>query len=231
MAKKKTKKPDHLVATGSYEGKLSRNKNYREDAWGYLKGAVPNYSNVATALSAILARDTATGKPNGRDKLGRLVKGKTQAQRAATYSISHFDTQQGKNNFKLGRIPYSNQAHHVMPCEVFYEKKWDAKHLDVVLDCPYDINNKKNIIYLPQCCGRTYLRDYHLLPDHSSGHTAYNKRVVQQASEIYDKVDEALDEEDCEKAKDLRDEIKKLIESIETSNFNKLVRSGASPMR
>lgn len=227
---KKKKKPNpHLVTTGSYSGVLSRNSTYREDAWNYLKGAVPNYSNAATALAAVIAQDNAMGRPGGRYKGGGLIGGKTQAQRAATYSISFFNPKAAAHNFKVGYIPYCNQAHHVLPCEVFYEKKWDAKHLDIVLDCGYDINNEKNIIYLPQCCGQNHLRDYHQLPDHSSGHAAYNKRVVGQADNVWDKADEALDAEECDK-ETLSNELLKMLQDIETANFNKLKSAGPTVM-
>ena len=160
-----------------------------------------------------------------------LIGGLTQQQRVPLYFFNYLNPNLKKLNFELAIIPYLNQAHHILPCEVFYDKKWTAKHLKIVLMSEYDINNPKNIVMLPQCYGKTYCCDYHNLPDHSKGHQTYNDRVVDECDPIYDLVEEALEEKDCQKRKDIRKQIYDKLKQIETNNFNFLASLGATSMR
>jgi hypothetical protein len=127
-------------------------------------------------------------------------------------------------------MPYHNEAHHVVPVEVFYDKKWTTPHLHVVLATKYNINLGDNIIILPQCEGELHLMDYHVLPDHSRSHNRYNDRVVGECDEVFDLVDQVLTEKDCTKKKDIRQQVYDKIKQIETHNFNHLKSLGASPM-
>lgn len=231
--KKKEPKEPHLCETGEFDGVLSRDDCYRENARGHLRGAVPNYNNDASILAGIKSRDAyVAGKKKGKDPTADpLVDGKTQQQRVATYKYDYDQPGRGCKNWEDAGVPYSNQAHHIVVCEVFYDKKWTAEHLNVLLQCPYDINNDKNIIYLPQgYAGKTYLCDYHLLPNHALNHPVYNQRIMDECDPIFDKVDEAVKKGDCEAAPDLRDAILKMLQQIEKSNFDYLRTLGPGPM-
>lgn len=219
---------DHLCYQGSYCGVLSRNTTYRLDAWDGLKGE-GTYSNLGLIQAAIVKRDSAQGRPDGKYRNGELINGMTQAARAKTYVIDYNNPNHGLN-FKIGRIPYRNQAHHIVACEIFYGDDWDAEHLNVVLQCGYNINNPDNIIYLPQCSGQKHYCDYHSLPDHSKGHADYNDKVKESCSPIYDMVSEALDEEDCKKSQDLRQKIFDKLKEIEGDYWDRLIAAGGKPI-
>lgn len=52
--------------------------------------------------------------------------------------------------FTTGQEPYSNIAHHLVPCEVFIpEEVFTDDELEILKRVPYDVNNGKNIIFLP----------------------------------------------------------------------------------
>lgn len=224
--KKELKK--HLCDQGMFRGVLSRNTTYRLDAWDGLKSE-GTYSHCGVIKAAIVRQDTAQGRPDGKYKNGSLINGMTQAERARTYTIDYDNPNLGPN-FKIGRIPYRNQAHHIVACEIFYGDEWDAEHLNVVLQCGYDINNPDNIIYLPQCSGSTHYCDYHLLPDHSKDHGKYNNNVKKSCKPIYNMVDKAVNEKDCEKAEDLRKQIFDKLKEIEGDYWDRLIAAGGKPI-
>jgi hypothetical protein len=198
------------------------------------------YDNAANILLGIKRRDADPTKGGGVSPF--LVRGLTQAQRVPGYTFNYRrDDKQKRQNFTIAYQPYYNQAHHIVPCEVFYDDKWTPRHLHVVLSASpnpdaqsakgYDINNKDNIILLPQCHGLLYRQYYHMLPDHSKNHSNYNKRVVGNCDAIYDMVDKALNEKDCEKKKDQRKQIYDKLKQIEKSNFRRLIDRGAKSMK
>lgn len=212
----------HLSETYSRTGILSRNATYRADARGTLKGTAI-YDNVAAIFAAIVKRDAQSNQP-------ALVGGLTQQQRVPLYQFEYTNPQVKRKNFQVGYIPYKNRAHHVVPVEVFYAEKWTAQHLKIVLQSKYNINNPENILYLPECHGKTYLCDYHNLPDHSKGHGKYNQRVLDECESIFDLVDKAIDEKDCEKKKDLRKQIYDQLKQIEKTNLSSLITRGKRPI-
>lgn len=60
---------------------------------------------------------------------------------AALYHFEHFIT---------GQKPYSNIAHHLLPCDVFTPGEvFTEEELEILKRVPYDVNNGKNIIFLP----------------------------------------------------------------------------------
>jgi len=212
----------HLSETYSRTGILSRNTTYRADARGTLKG-MAIYDMAPVILAAIEKRDKQTNQP-------LLVGGLTQLQRVPLYLFDYPNPQVRRKNFEVGYIPYKNRAHHVLPVEVFYAEKWTAQHLKIVLQSKYNINSPENILYLPECNGKTYICDYHNLPDHSKGHGKYNQRVVDECDSIFDLVDKAIDEKDCEKKKDLRNQICVQLKQIEKTNLTSLITRGNKPI-
>jgi hypothetical protein len=220
MAKRK-KPRKHLCNTGKYDGVLSRNGTYRDDARGHLKGT-GIYDNVA---------QIAVGVRRQRS-VARLTPAKQAAEIAKKVPKYTFDH---GTNFTWGGHPYGNQAHHILVCEVFYDKKWTADHLDVVLECDYDINNPKNIIYLPT----DYAKEasdacyYHNLPNHGWNHPAYNKTVSRECDYIFDLVEQAVDaakKNNCEDTPDILDAIKSELKRIEKVYFAKIRSAGPRAM-
>lgn len=217
--------PHLCEAHDSFRGILSRNTTYRPDARNRLRGT-GIYNNAAAILAGIQKRDRMVKRPNTK-----LIRGLTQQERVPGYYLDYQRDAKSRKNFAVGYLPYTNQAHHVVVCEVFYDEKWTAQHLEIVLASGYNINNPENIIYLPQCCGATYKRDYHNLPDHSSGHSKYNERLVGEADAVFDLVDKAANEPDCEKQKDLRKQIFDKLKQIEKANFRFIRALGARPLK
>lgn len=212
----------HLSETYSRTGILSRNTTYRADARGILKGTAI-YDLAPVILAAIAKRDKQTSQP-------LLVGGLTQQQRVQPYMFDYFNPGIKCKNFEKGGKPYRNWAHHIVPVEVFHDTKWTAPHLKIVLQSKYNINNSENIIYLPNCFKQTYFCDYHNLPDHSKGHPAYNKRVIKECEPIFNLVEKAMDEKDCEKKKDIRKQVYDQLKQREKDNFNWLLAQGANPI-
>lgn len=221
----------HISQKFSFKAILSRNATYRADARTKLKGTLI-YDNAAQILTGIQRRDKEMGH-------GALVNGLTQAQRVPTYTFDYTHPGSGQN-FSVGFRPYPNEAHHVIPVEVFYDKKWTTPHLHIVKSASpdpdakpakgYNINNEDNIIYLPQCEGQLHYMYYHNLPDHSRSHNKFNTRVVGECDPIYDLADQALAEKDCDKKKDLRKQIYDKLKQIEQKNFDHLKGLGPNPM-
>lgn len=211
----------HLSETGSRAGILSRNASYREDARPRLKGT-GIYDDEAQIKNGLQFRVAQTGK--------KLVYGKTVQQRVPYYKFD-YTKPNNPQNFTIEHLPYLFQAHHILPVEVFYHKKWTAKHLKIVLQSKYNINNPENIIYLPQCEGLTWTAHVHSLPDHSKGHKKYNSRVIKETKPVFDMVDKAIDEKDCEKKKDIREQIYNKLKQIETGNRSKLEALGPKPLK
>jgi hypothetical protein len=218
---------------GKYKAVLSRNSSYRPDARSRMIGTHMYTANKPTVLSTIQARDIANNRPGGINRDGTLYKNMTQAQRARTYSITYLHTDCGLLGFEGSVRPYPNEAHHILICETFYDKKWTEDHLNIVLQVRYDINNKMNIIYLPQGeKGQDHICLYHQLPNHAKGHFAYNSRVLGETQGIFDLVNKVvLEAKPCSETKDIRAKIKSGLQDIESDNFDMLSGLGPVPLR
>ncbi len=227
MAKK------HISQKFSFKGILSRNSTYRVDCRGKLAG-IGVYDDAANILNGIQKRDAEMNRA-----ARALVGGHTQAARVPGYTFN-YTRPNGRMNFTIGRQPYHNEAHHVIPVEVFYDAKWTTPHLHIVKSAKenpddksapgYNINNQDNIIILPQCCGELHIMHYHVLPDHSRNHNSYNTRLLGACDPIFDLADEALSEPDCDRKKDLRKQIYDKLKQIEKDNFTHLKGLGTNPM-
>ena len=210
----------HLSETFSRKGVLSRDGKYRATARKRLEG-LGIYDDVAQIKKGL--QQFAKAKNHKT-----LVNGLTIDERVPLYAFDY--SANGSTNYEVGRKPYRNQAHHVVPTEVFYDDKWTAKHLRVVLQSKYNINNTDNIIYLPQCEGETWMCHINKLPDHSRRHNKYNERVVGEVDAVFDMVEEALEEKDCEKRKDLRNDILNELETIQTNNHDYITARGTKAL-
>ena len=150
MAKK------HISQKFSFKGILPRNSTYRVDCRGKLAG-IGVYDDAANILNGIQKRDAEMNRA-----ARALVGGHTQAARVPGYTFN-YTRPNGRMNFTIGRQPYHNEAHHVIPVEVFYDAKWTTPHLHIVKSAKenpddksapgYNINNQDNIIILLQRAG------------------------------------------------------------------------------
>ena len=238
----------HISEQDVFDGLLSRNSPtaYRMDCREKLS-QTGIYDNAANILAGIqksdrhtLANKITKAKEKGEPAPARKQM-PSQAARVQEYMFDYLNPKTGKKNFATGGKPYPNQAHHIVPCEVFHDKKWTWRRLHIMRSASanpgakpsrgYNINNKDNIILLPQCYGLLYRQHYHMLPDHSKSHNRYNERVVLECSTIHDKIDEVEDEANCERKKDLRKQLYDMLKQIERNNFNFLKALGARPMK
>ncbi|MFY0570808.1 AHH domain-containing protein [Archangium lansingense] len=72
-------------------------------------------------------------------------------------------------------LPYRWEAHHILPQNLFYTFL-DQDHIELILASTYDINDGRNIIFLPTSPSRIYWKP-HQLPNHVGPHPSYDKRV------------------------------------------------------
>ncbi|MBW2738073.1 MAG: AHH domain-containing protein [Deltaproteobacteria bacterium] len=129
----------------------------------------------------------------------------------------------GLVNFKRGNKPYGNEAHHILSCDLFYDDAWTDKHLTVVKECGYDINNEGNIIYLPTEHLSCF---YHDLPNHLRGHPQYNDKVKRFTTKVLNKADKAIDEECDEEKEKLMKELFDMLISIEDIMYKFVTKKG-----
>lgn len=127
----------HILNSMPVIAVLGRNPNtYRDNGRNELKANAGRrqrvYDNDAKIIEYLEFYDVAP-----RDK--RVAR--HSPAHAALYHFEHFIT---------GQRPYSNIAHHLLPCEVFTpDEVFTEEELEILRRVPYDVNNGKNIIFLP----------------------------------------------------------------------------------
>lgn len=72
-------------------------------------------------------------------------------------------------------FPYQWQAHHLLPQNVFYSY-FKEEELELILSSTYDINDGRNIIFLPVNPSEIYWKP-HKLPNHCGSHPRYDQQV------------------------------------------------------
>ena len=225
---KSKKKPEkkHLVQKdGSFNGILTRDTQYRENARDWMK-ETGFYDDKIQIMLGISHQETYNKLTNEKEKLSYVN------ERIKFYEFDYVNKDDpwiGVVNFEGGGRPYGNHAHHILTCEIFYHKDWTAAGLAIVKECGYDINNEGNIIYLPTAYRSCF---YHDLPNHCWGHDKYNKKVQRHTRGILDKVNEALalSEEECEKKKELMKELFDMLIIIEDTFYKYLINKGPGPL-
>lgn len=232
-SKRARNEPKHLVQRdGSFCGILSRDSNYRENARDWMKET--GYFDDEGQIQIGVKRQKSVIDAKGN------LKQKLINEKIPKYKFDYINTDKGWEgvvNFTTGGRPYGWQAHHILVCEAFYDDDlWDFDHLRVVKECDYDINNEENIIYLPNDYSRSTPDScyYHDLPNHGwkPGHPRYSEKVLDYELAIWEKADEALDEENCneEKKEKLLDELYEMLINIEDEFFEYIVNKGPGPL-
>ncbi|MFY2562073.1 AHH domain-containing protein [Corallococcus terminator] len=111
-------------------------KKYRQEGLTFLTGNGARRTRVYDNDAKIIA---------GLEFIGRspISKGMTRKQQAAGY---HLDQFAADNFFK----PYKNMGHHLVPCECFQDPKlFPEDPLSILRAVDYDVNEGRNIIFLP----------------------------------------------------------------------------------
>lgn len=127
----------HILNSMPVIAVLGRNPNtYRDNGRTELKANAGRrqrvYDNDATILEYLKLYDV-----DPRDK----GVPKHSPGHAALYHFEYFVS---------GQKPYSNVAHHLLPCDVFTPGEvFTDEELEILKRVDYDVNNGKNIIFLP----------------------------------------------------------------------------------
>jgi len=184
----------HLVKrSGAYNMILHRDTDYRTRARDVLRA------------TKIYDRDDQIRKGVRKQKEVKKEPAATREslvdKKAKYYTFDYWNRKPKVRNFESGGLPYGNQAHHILVCELFYEERWDDDHLSIVKQTNYNINNPHNIIYLPL---GDFAVTYHALPNHYRHKNYSKKQKKEHFNKIYNLVDKAWKEADkkkgCEKA-------------------------------
>lgn len=81
-------------------------------------------------------------------------------------------------NFLSAKAPYANQAHHLLPEEIFNSdtSMISDDFMSLLMKIPYDIDHGENIIFLPEGLDNCPI---HKLPTHCGSHPSYNQHVLE----------------------------------------------------
>jgi len=168
---------DHSSSTSDNKAILNRSSGYRSNGYDTIskssKGDV--YGDLTRIQSVLRARGTTPAPPPVPP---------ASSEHAARYVFTHGD------NFKTGYAPYSNEGHHMLPCEVFTDKYLTSKQILLVRKVDYDINNGDNIIFLPESEGDC---DFHNLPSHCGSHPNYANLVSTDMQQARDSLQKEID--------------------------------------
>lgn len=185
---------DELSVNASY---------YAYNGWVYLGGSPPDdrkiYLDSKTQYTKFYSEDF---KPNFYQKFPRkkinanpssilahlaqasLLPGKQEEIRYFRQILNQTDKKKGTVGQSL---PYSWEAHHVLPMSGFIDF-FTQEELTIIRVSDYDINDGRNIIFLPLEPADTAV---HTLPYHCSDHVKYTKKVKGE----FKKIRKAINEE------------------------------------
>lgn len=218
-----------LTANGDY---------YAYNGWVYLGDSPPAarkiYEEPITEYAKFYSDDY---KPNFYQKfprekikaspshlLGKLASASLLPGRQA--EVRYFRQILNEVDKKKGQIgqtlPYSWEAHHILPMNCFINY-FTVDEIKIILNSLYDINDGRNIIFLPELLDDTSV---HKLPHHCSDHKKYNSKVEDGFSEVRDKIDEAGDAPEHEEAIEVK--VEKHLHAMETQLFNYIKDFGES---
>ena len=169
---------NHIDTLTNNKAILNRSSDYRQNGYQTISGSPSKqrpYSNLEQIQATLIARGT-------RPVPATVPKG--SIQHAQRYLFTH------GNNYKIGTAPYQNEGHHMLPCEAFTDAYLTSNQLLLLWKVDYDINNGKNIIFLP--VSETNC-DYHLLPSHCGSHPKYNSLVASDMQAVRDSLQKEID--------------------------------------
>lgn len=187
-------KHPHLVhKDGHFLGILSRDHNYKFNARSWMKDT-RYYDDESQIREGVSKEDSV------RDCKNEKTKNALIDERVPKYKFDYVNLDiggfGGVKNFTGIYRPYLNNAHHILPCQVFYHKDWTVERLTTVKSCGYNINNEGNILYMPNQSEQNKYGEYdkcffHGFPNHCQNHQLYNDEVCTTATKLMDKADEA----------------------------------------
>lgn len=187
----------HILDTPDYKGWYIANSQYRKAGHQVISGDAGRkkvYQNKESVRSRLMGENgtRAISKP-------RPYCEPYSDTHVARYLFDH------EPNFRRGRAPYINQAHHLIPTSYLnrFPHHWQREVLKRV---DYDINNGRNIMFLPAQAQDSW---FHLLPRHQSKHPRYTKVVASDAAAMSRQLEKYKNSEPCKEKDELGDSILK----------------------
>ncbi|MFY0566311.1 AHH domain-containing protein [Archangium lansingense] len=210
-----TDRERHIVAGLEAKAELERNSKYRSNGHSYIL-ATPGRSSVylnALGITDYLSKHNT--QPSR--KLPWVAPG--SVQHASRYFIDAV-------NFSNGKLPYKNEAHHLLPCGFFDPGVFfNDDQIAIIRALDYKINHGSNIAFLPIRNKRCkvhkgqeefYYRDgeIHGLPVHRTArhHDSYTNLLTTLGTSIKTRIEQIIDQnrpcEDWEPPNDIVQELK-----------------------
>lgn len=177
----------HLADAAPNKAVLTYDGKYRNNGYDEIKGNAGRktvYDKVRHIQSVLQTR--------GTQAIPSTVVPGSEAH-ARRYCFDYEVTASGevRKNFLLAYKPYANQAHHLVPVSVFDEEKKFLTYdqLVVMRKVDYNVNNGKNIMFLPVTKRSAEL---HNLPVHSGHHPKYTNSVKEDAKGLKESLQKAV---------------------------------------
>ena len=205
---------NHASKRDKVQAKLERSQTYRTNGYNHIRGnggKRKQYGDLERVQGVLLERGTKPSKP-------KVAQG--SVAHARRYTFTH------NVNFRIGAAPYVNQGHHLVPCDAFGDKYFNLDQRELLLRVRYDVNNGKNIIFLP-----TRARDcqFHNLPQHNGSHPGYTNLVDTDMSAVKQSLDKAI-KKDPEHKKYSASDIRKRLMALQDDYWDYLTNCGGIPV-
>lgn len=178
----------HAVSTMPRLAALSRSGPYRKNGYFYIKGK----TGLRAAYDKSLQQLGQNLKSAGKKAQGGVVAGSTQHASLYVYEASRAYPSGKRFNFFASFMPYTNEAHHLVPVEAI-AAGFNKSQLALLGKLPFNINHGQNIIFLPK---KTKDTPIHGLPQHSGSHPQYNALVKGDLATLRGQL-VAKEEEEC----------------------------------
>lgn len=211
---------DHKTKASKKEAKLVRSRTYRENGYRHIKGNGGKKRRYADLerIQGVL-EDRGTKPVPGKDGLGRPIE-PASVPHARRYTFTS-----GKN-FKIGGSPYANEAHHMLPVEAFGDKYFTAEQKEVLERIKYDVNNGKNVIFLPEALDDC---EFHNLPQHNGSHPDYTALVDGDMQSVRADIDNVLAQDPEHKNYSVSD-MRQRFMNLQDKYWNHLANCGQIPI-
>lgn len=201
----------HADKNAPDKGVFYRQKTYRKNGYDVIKGD--------SGKNGIYKSDD-----NIRDTLKRLERrpGRRGVKQYSDEHVQAYYFDYG-TNFQLGRAPYANQAHHLIPVSTFTDPPFTASQQELLRKVKYNVNNGDNIIFLPSIIADA---DFHNLPVHNGDHPKYTNLVKKDAQELSDTLQKAVDEDADHKTWDPPGDLVNQLKNLEEQYWDFLKNAG-----
>lgn len=175
---------DHISSTADNKGIFHRQRTYRQNGYDEIKGNAGKNGIYGASKNNWLkqALKKYRVKPRPKGSVAAASDG-----HAARYYFTY------GRNFQVGRSPYVNEAHHLIPVEsTFVNPPFTSEQLILLRKVDYNINNGENIIFLPTTERGA---EFHNLPIHNGDHPRYTNLVKADTKKISQSLQKEIDKD------------------------------------